>query len=115
MAEATVATAAGESATASTAFAEALRLYEELDLPLDVAETRMALGRSLRAFGDVIGARTELERARAIFVRVGATTRRDAIDRELAELVEGPAPAGPSTVDAADGAPSRSSVRTNHR
>jgi hypothetical protein len=58
----------------------------------------MALGRSLRALGDVTGARAELERARAIFVRIGATTRRDAIDTELAALVEGPAPAGPSTV-----------------
>jgi class 3 adenylate cyclase/tetratricopeptide (TPR) repeat protein len=98
MAEATVATAARESATASTAFAEALRLYEELDLAFDVAETRLALGRSLHVFGNVTGARIELERARATFVRMGATTRRDQIDRELTELVEGPARAGPSTV-----------------
>ena len=98
LAEAIVATAAGEPATAATAFAEALRLIEELDMPLELADARMALGRSLRAFGDVTGARAELERARAMFVRIGATTRRDAIDRELAELVEGPARAGPSTV-----------------
>jgi class 3 adenylate cyclase/tetratricopeptide (TPR) repeat protein len=97
MAEATVATAAGESATASASFAEALRLYEELDMPLDLAEARMTLGRSLRLFGDVIGARTELERARATFARIGADIRRDAIDAELAELVEGPAHAGPSS------------------
>ena len=115
MAEASVATAAGESATASASFAEALRLYEELDMPLDLAEARMTLGRSLHAFGDLTGARTELERARATFVRIGATIRRDEIDHELSELVKGPAPAGPSTVDAADGAPSGSSVRTNHR
>ncbi len=86
MAEATAATAAGESATASAAFAEALRLYEELDMPLDLAEARMALARSLRAFGDVIGARTELERARTTFVRIGADIRREAVDAELAEL-----------------------------
>ena len=98
MAEAIVATATGEAATASTAFAEALRLIEELDMPLELAEARMALGLSLRTFGDVTGARAELERARAMFVRIGATTRRDAIDRELVELVEGPARAGPSTV-----------------
>jgi hypothetical protein len=98
MAEASAATAAGESTTASAAFAEALRLYEELDMPLDLAEARMSLGRSLHAFGDLTGARTELERARATFVRIGATTRRDAIDRELAELVEGPAPTGPSNL-----------------
>src|SRR6478672_10151774 len=98
MAEAIVATATGEAATATTAFSEALRLIEELDMPLELADARMALGRSLRAFGDVMGARAELERARTMFVRIGATTRRDAIDRELTELVEGPAPAGPSTV-----------------
>ena len=98
LAEAIVATAAGESATASTAFAEALRLIEELGMPRELGEARMVLGRSLRHFGDLTGARAELERARAIFVRIGADTRRDAIDAELAELVEGPAPAGPSTL-----------------
>ena len=95
--EALVATASGESATATTALAEALRLLEELDFALDVAEARFELGRSLRAFGDVTGARVELERGRVIFVRLGADIRRDAIDRALAELVEGPAPTGPST------------------
>jgi class 3 adenylate cyclase/tetratricopeptide (TPR) repeat protein len=98
MAEAAVATAAREEATAATAFAEALRLIEELDIRFDLADARLALGRSLRAFGDVTGARAELERARAIFVRIGAVTRRDEIDRELAELVEGPVHAGPSEV-----------------
>jgi class 3 adenylate cyclase/tetratricopeptide (TPR) repeat protein len=97
MAEAIAATASGESMTAAGAFAEALRLYEELNVPLDLAEARLALARSLRSLGDVTGARIELERARAIFVRVGATTRQETIDRELAELVEGPTPAGPST------------------
>ena len=86
LAEAIVATASGEPSTASTAFAEALRLIEELDMPLELADARMALGLSLRAFGDATGARAELERARAMFVRIGATMRRDAIDRELAEL-----------------------------
>jgi len=45
-----------------------------------------------------MGARAELERARTMFVRIGATTRQEAIDRELEQLVEGPAPAGPSTM-----------------
>jgi hypothetical protein len=58
----------------------------------------MALGMALRAFGDVTGARAELERARAIFARIGAETRLRAIDAELAELVEGPARAGPSNL-----------------
>jgi hypothetical protein len=74
-----------------------LRLYEELDMPLDLAEARAILGRAFRRFGDLIGARTELERARSMFARIGADIRRDEIDAELAELVEGPAPTGPST------------------
>jgi hypothetical protein len=91
-----VATKSGEQAAAATSFAEALRLLEELDFALDVAESRFALGRALREFGDVTGARVEFERARVIFARIGADIRRDAIDRALAELVEGPARAGPS-------------------
>jgi class 3 adenylate cyclase/tetratricopeptide (TPR) repeat protein len=97
LAEAIVATAADESATAATAFAEGLRLIEELGMPLKLGEARMALGRSLRSFGDLTGARTEFERARAIFVSIGAETRSAAIDAELTELVERPTRAGPST------------------
>ena len=98
MAEAIVATAAGEPAAAATSFAEALRLFEELNIPLDLAEARLTLGHSLQSFGDYNGARTELERARAIFTRIGAATRQAKVDAELAEFVEGPTPAGPSTV-----------------
>jgi class 3 adenylate cyclase/tetratricopeptide (TPR) repeat protein len=96
MAEASVATAAGEATTAATAFTEALRLIEALGMPMELGEVRAALGRSLREFGDEVGARTELERARSIFGRIGATTRRNAIDREVAQLAEGPARSGPS-------------------
>ena len=96
LAEAAVATAAEESVTAGAAFAEGLRLLEELDFVLDVAEARLALGRSLRSFGETTGARVELERARSMFALMGADLRRDEIDAELAELVEGPAPTGPS-------------------
>ena len=96
MIEAGVATAAGEPAAAAAAFAEAVRLFEELNYPLELADTRFALARSLLSFGEVVGARTQLERARSTYVRIGADVRRDAVDAELAELVEGPAPAGPS-------------------
>jgi tetratricopeptide (TPR) repeat protein len=96
LAEALVATKSGEQATATTSFAEALRILEELDFALDAAEARFGLARALREFGDVTGARVEFERARVIFARIGADIRRDAIDRALAELVEGPAHTGPS-------------------
>ena len=97
LAEAYVATAAQESTTAATSFAEALRLIEELNMTVELAEARLALARSLRSFGDLSGAKTELERALAIFSRIEASTPVELIDRELAELAEGPAaPAPPS-------------------
>jgi len=93
--EAIVATAAGEETTAATAFAEALRLLEEQQLVIDLGETRILLGRALRSFGDVVGARTELERARAAFARMKARTLVDEIDRELSEITERAGTAGP--------------------
>ena len=98
MSEALVATDADDPAAAAAAFAEALRLFEELDYRLDSAEARFVLGRSLRSFGEVAGARTELERARTTFRGIGAEIRCRAVDAELAELAEGPAPTGPSTL-----------------
>src|SRR5579862_8483422 len=98
MGEALVAAAAGEAASAAGAFAEAIRLFEEFNFAFDLAQARFTLGSALRSFGDVTGARVEFERARTIFVRLGAEIRRDAIDRVLSELVEGPTPAGPSNV-----------------
>jgi len=94
LAEGWVATAAGEPGAAAAAFAESVRLFEQLDYPLDLADARFAFARSLITFGEVVGGRTELERARSTYARIGADVRRDAVDAELAELVEGPAPAG---------------------
>ena len=88
VAEAIVATAGGESTTAATAFAEALRVMEEQQLVIDVSETRIELARALKAFGDLGGARTELERARAAFARMDARAVVEQVDRELAELAE---------------------------
>jgi class 3 adenylate cyclase/tetratricopeptide (TPR) repeat protein len=88
VAEAIVATAGGEATTAATAFAESLRLMEEQQLVIDVSETRIELARALKAFGDLGGARTELERARAAFARMDARAVVEQVDRELAELAE---------------------------
>jgi class 3 adenylate cyclase/tetratricopeptide (TPR) repeat protein len=93
LAEASVAAASGEQAATATAFAEALRLLEEQHLTIDLAEARMSLARALRSFGDTVGARTELERARTAFGRMGASGFVDAIDRELTTL-EGAGRAG---------------------
>jgi len=96
IAEAIVATAGGESTAAATSFAEALRLMEEQQLVIDAGETRIELARALIAFGDLGGARTELERARALFARMGARALVEQIDGELAELAE-QSGAGPLT------------------
>ncbi|HZT92223.1 MAG TPA: adenylate/guanylate cyclase domain-containing protein [Gaiellaceae bacterium] len=93
LAEASVATAAGEATAAGAAFAEALRLLEDLNMPTQLGETRLALGRALRTFGDVAGARVELERARGAFARMGARTLIDLIDADLRALDEDRAPA----------------------
>jgi tetratricopeptide (TPR) repeat protein len=95
LAEAIAASASGEQSAATTSFTEALRLLEEQQLLLDLAEARIMLARSLRTFGDVAGARTELERARATFAGMGARTPLDEIDRELTALTEGAGSAGP--------------------
>jgi class 3 adenylate cyclase/predicted ATPase len=89
IAEAIVATGAGEPTAAATAFAEALRLLEDQGLQLDLGQARIELARSLLSFGDTTGARMELERARATFARMDARGVVDQIDRELAELAEG--------------------------
>jgi class 3 adenylate cyclase/tetratricopeptide (TPR) repeat protein len=95
VAEAIVATGAGEATTAATAFSEALRLLEEQQLVIDLGETRVLLARALRSFGDAAGARTELERSRALFAGMEARTLVEEIDRELAELSERAGSAGP--------------------
>ena len=95
VAEALVATAAGERTAAATSFAEALRLLDEQQLMIDLAETRIELARALRTFGDESGARAELQRARAVFARMDARTFVAEIDAELTELTEGAGASGP--------------------
>jgi len=95
VAEALVATAAGERTAAATSFAEALRLLDEQQLMIDLAETRIELARALRTFGDEAGARAELQRARAVFARMDARTFVAEIDAELTELTEGAGASGP--------------------
>jgi class 3 adenylate cyclase/tetratricopeptide (TPR) repeat protein len=92
LAEAMVATAQDEATAAATSFAEALRLLEQQQLLLDLAEARTLLSWSLGAFGDTSGARTELGRARGLFARLGATALVAELDQELAEEPAEPAP-----------------------
>ena len=97
-AEAAVAIAEGEQSTATASFQEVLRLFEDQQMLIDLGETRLAFARALREFGELRGARTELERARAAFKRMGARALVAEINRELAELTEGAGATGPPRV-----------------
>jgi class 3 adenylate cyclase/tetratricopeptide (TPR) repeat protein len=94
-AEATVAAASREWVAASTAFAEALRLLESVHLPVELAETRIAFARALRAAGEDTAARTTFELARSACSRMRLRTLTEQIDRELAQMEEGADPTGP--------------------
>ena len=93
--DANLRTAEDQSAVASECFAQALRLLEEQRLPLDLAEARLAFGRALRRFGDKAGAQAQLAVAREDLARMGARGLVAEIDRELAELREGPVSPAP--------------------
>jgi class 3 adenylate cyclase/tetratricopeptide (TPR) repeat protein len=88
-AQAAVSAALGEPAAASSAFAEALRLLEDLRLSVELAETRIALARALRSVGDLAGARTAFQLARSACMQMGLRTLVEQIDRELPEIDEG--------------------------
>jgi class 3 adenylate cyclase/tetratricopeptide (TPR) repeat protein len=94
LAEAAVATATNEQTAAATAFAEALRVLEDLNMPAQLAESRLAFARSLAAFGDHAAAAVEFTRARSAFARMGAQTLVDVIDEDLRALEQRRAPAG---------------------
>jgi tetratricopeptide (TPR) repeat protein len=87
--------AEGESAVACESFAQALRLLEEQRLPLDLAEARLAFGRALHQFGDTAGAQSQLVEAQEELARMGARGLVAEIDRELAEMGEGPVSPAP--------------------
>ena len=92
-----VATAAGEPAAAAAWVRRGGAAVRGAQLPARPRGRALCL-RPLAADVRRGGRRPdELERARSIYARIGADVRRDAVDAELAELVEGPAPAGPST------------------
>jgi DNA-binding CsgD family transcriptional regulator len=64
--------AEGEAADAIEALRRACATWRELQLPYEAAQTRMLLGRALRAAGHEEDARLELRAALAAFERLGA-------------------------------------------
>jgi class 3 adenylate cyclase len=75
--------ARGDSAKAVRDLREALRLWRDLDLPYEAAETRMELARAYRAEEDHDSAVIELRSALATFQQLGAMPR----EREVADLL----------------------------
>src|SRR6185295_2420355 len=66
----------GEAVAAETTLRSTLRLWVELDVPYEVARTRVLLADALREQGDGMAATLELQAALSTFERLGA--RRDA-------------------------------------
>ena len=95
LAQATVAGAAGEKEAAVARFEEAVRLFYELNQPVDLGDSCVAYGHALASFGDLEGAREQLLRARLIFDEIGAAGPLAEIDAALAES-RGAGVAGPS-------------------
>jgi class 3 adenylate cyclase/tetratricopeptide (TPR) repeat protein len=94
-AEASIATGREDRALASDRYKEAIRLFEKLSTPIDVGETRLAFAKALRAFGDDVGARGQLERARELCTNMDADRLFAQIEGELALLGKQAGPAGP--------------------
>jgi class 3 adenylate cyclase len=80
---------ADDPAAAEKTIRAALRLWQELEMPYDVARARVQLAATLRAQGDKPAAQLELQAARSTFERLGA--RLDL--RHVSKLLGGEAPA----------------------
>jgi predicted ATPase/class 3 adenylate cyclase len=96
LAEAALATAMRDAALAAERYEEALALFEELDMRIDLSMSRIAYGRASREFGDIDRAREQLELAREACVPMGATGLVAEIERELALVRSGAGMAGPA-------------------
>jgi class 3 adenylate cyclase/tetratricopeptide (TPR) repeat protein len=93
--QATVAAAAGDREVATKGFEEAVRLFYELNQPVDLGDSCVAYGQALAAFGDFEGAEEQLLRARLIFEAMDAIGPLAAIEAALSGS-RGAGVAGPS-------------------
>jgi DNA-binding NarL/FixJ family response regulator len=85
-AEAAVALAAGDAATAARKALSAAGHADELGAPIEAACRREFAGRALAQAGDADAAATELERAAAVFDACGSVRYRAMAERELGKL-----------------------------
>jgi class 3 adenylate cyclase/tetratricopeptide (TPR) repeat protein len=84
MAQAAVASATGDGASAAKLYSEAIELLESLGWPVEASEARISYGRVLRDLGDFDGARAQFEQARSAFHEMGATGLLVDAEEELA-------------------------------
>lgn len=80
--------AEGDEAGSVRELGVALKLWREVGSPYEIARTRAALSRALRATGDDDDADLELRAARDQFERLGAKPDLAAVETELRELEE---------------------------
>jgi class 3 adenylate cyclase/tetratricopeptide (TPR) repeat protein len=78
-----VAAADGELRKSRSAFEEALALLEDLHMPVEVAEARVAFARALTELGEADAARAQLMRARQLFAAMSAQGALARVEREL--------------------------------
>jgi tetratricopeptide (TPR) repeat protein len=91
MAEAALAKATGDVTTARTRHEDAIAVLEELGLPLELSQARLAYGRTLRDIGEPEAAREQFEAARDACARMGAKGLLLDVERELALFGSGAA------------------------
>ena len=79
----------GDALAALLSLRRAWRVWQELDVPYEVARVRVLLGEACRILGDEDTAALELEAAHEIFERLGAApdlTRLESLDRDSASV-----------------------------
>lgn len=86
----------GDADAADATLRSTLRMWVELDVPYEIARTRVLLAEVYRAQGDPTAATLELQSALAAFERLGA--RRDA--RRVTQLLGGEASVAPADASA---------------
>jgi class 3 adenylate cyclase len=89
-AQATVALAAGDLASARRYLKRSVQLWQEVDAPYEAALARMMLGEACQAEGDVENAALELEAAQSAFERLGAAPDAQRATRLLSDAVAAP-------------------------
>ena len=84
LAQAYLATAKRDTGGAIERYEEAIALWDELSMTIDLSQARIAFGRALRELGEPDRAREQFELARETCAPIGATGLVAEVDKELA-------------------------------